>query len=100
MKKCLAASALALSPFVASAQADPADPTAPVVSTAYQSLFTANRAPVDETGSPNEKWRSANDLVGSIGGHAAIMKRTGEATAGKEETAVQPRAPADSHKHH
>jgi hypothetical protein len=91
---------------------DPADPRAAVPPALYESVFARTSQPKPEQGdvAPDKVWRSANDTVAGVPGHAghgagpaaasghAHAWHTAPAPAPKEKPAVQPAA--DHSKHH
>jgi hypothetical protein len=54
---------------------NPAAPTAPLH---YESVFSAYRASFEEDTSPDTVWRSVNDEMGKLGGHAGHMKASAD----------------------
>ena len=113
-KKWLAVSAIALLPFAAAAQnalpqPDPLDPDVSVQASTYQSAFLNYRTIGEETGAPDQAWRSANDEMGRLGGHAGHLKDEPAASPPSGAVGVAPaenvpapsrKAPADHSKHH
>lgn len=78
-KQWLAVAAWALLPMAASAQQEqanynPADANAPVNAMPYESAFKSFRSSSDEQATPDKVWRTANDEMGKLGGHAGHMK--------------------------
>ena len=78
-KQWLAVAALALLPIAASAQQEqarynPSDANAPVKSAPYESAFNGFRAASDNQESADKVWRTPNDEMGKLGGHAGQMK--------------------------
>lgn len=49
---------------------DPVDARASGAPFTYESAFTSYRAAPEEQASPDTSWRAANDMVGTLGGHA------------------------------
>ena len=77
-------------------QPNPADPSAAVPVTEYQSAFTGYRKPQFEQ---KLDWRQANDTVRDVGGHAGALK---DQPPGKYESApgTAVSAPGASHQGH
>ncbi len=65
------------------AAGDPADASAPVPSTHYQSPFTDYRVLGDDK---HVGWRDANDTVGKIGGWRAYAREASDAAKAREAT--------------
>jgi hypothetical protein len=107
-KQWLALAAWVLVPVAAIAQEKqtqpaPTDATAPVTAISYESAFTGYRTPSDEGNTPDKVWRSANEEMGKLGGHAGQMKDGASQPTGTSSAA--PSAPAqggvvDHSKHH
>jgi hypothetical protein len=74
----------------AAKQWNPADPGAPAGAFRYESAFDNYRAATAES-QPVKAWRSANDEMGKLGGHAGHMKEA----AGQAAT-VAPREANDA----
>lgn len=77
-KQWLAAVAWVVVPMTATAQQKqaPFAPTDANATTAigYESAFKGYRASRDEEKTPDKVWRSANEEMGRLGGHAGQMK--------------------------
>lgn len=71
-------------------QSNPADPGAPTGVFRYESAFGSYRAATEES-QPAKAWRSANDDMGKLGGHAGHMKE-----AAGQATTVAPREANDA----
>lgn len=110
-KKWLAAAAWALAPVVAAAaqkqaQPNPVDAAAPSGAVAYESAFRNYRTSSDASETPDKTWRSANEQVGRLAGHAGHMKdgedNAVQSAASPEESSAAPQegGAADHHKHH
>ncbi|WP_194724757.1 hypothetical protein [Noviherbaspirillum malthae] len=77
-RQWLAVAAWGLLPIAALAQQEqakynPADASAPVNAVPYESAFKGFRSNGDEQASPDKIWRSVNDEMGKLGGHAGHM---------------------------
>ncbi len=71
-------------------QSNPADPGAPTGKFRYESAFGNYRAATGES-QPAKAWRSANDEMGKLGGHAGHMKE-----AAGPATTIAPREANDA----
>ncbi|WP_293776930.1 hypothetical protein [uncultured Oxalicibacterium sp.] len=82
---------LAATVACAHAQPNPADPAQAGMVTTYQSAF-ADYLPHQDPPVPSlEKWRAANDLVGTLGGHAGHIANEAESDdAGAHHHAAPP----------
>jgi predicted small lipoprotein YifL len=81
----------------------PADATSPVSAISYESAFKSYRTSTDESPSPDKVWRSANDDMGRLGGHAGHMKASEAqppASSSADNAETKHRSPADHSKHH
>ncbi|MEC4722889.1 MULTISPECIES: hypothetical protein [Noviherbaspirillum] len=106
-KQWLAVAAWVCVPLAASAQQqtqpNPLDANAPTAAVSYESAFKNFRASNDEGTTPDKLWRSANDEMGKIGGHAGHMKDAGStpvAPANANTPAPQQGGAVDHSKHH
>ena len=107
-KQWLALAAWVLVPVATIAQEKqtqyaPTNAAAPVTAISYESAFKGYRSPSDEGNTPDKVWRSANEEMGKLGGHAGQMKDSPSQPAGTSNAA--PSAPAqggavDHSKHH
>ncbi|WP_151638761.1 hypothetical protein [Noviherbaspirillum aerium] len=81
----------------------PTDAAAPITAIGYESAFKGYRSPSDEGNTPDKVWRSANEEMGKLGGHAGQMKESPSQPAGASNavpsTPVQGGA-VDHSKHH
>lgn len=85
-KQWLAVAAWVCVPVAASAQQqqtppNPLDANAPTAAVTYESAFKNYRTSTDDSATPDKVWRSANEEMGRIGGHAGHMKDAGSAPA-------------------
>jgi hypothetical protein len=100
VKQWLAVGVLASLPFAATAQQapqqpNPLDANATVPASTYESAFKNYQSTADEQASPDKAWRSANDEMAKLGGHAGHMKDDAPPSS------VPARAvPMDHSKHH
>ncbi|MEN3297480.1 MAG: hypothetical protein V7642_6733 [Burkholderiales bacterium] len=90
---------LALLPLAVTAQEkqqplDPWNASAAVPASTYESPFKNYKPAADEPESPEKTWRTANDEVGRLGGHAGHMKVETSASA------PAPATPRDHGKRH
>jgi hypothetical protein len=106
-KQWLAVAAWALLPMAASAQQEqakynPADANAPFNAVPYESAFKGFRSSSDEQSSPDKVWRTANDEMGKLGGHAGHMKsgQSQPAASSAEKTSEKQGNAVDHSKHH
>jgi hypothetical protein len=109
LKQWFAVSVLTSLPFAATAQQTPQQPGPPdanatVPASAYESAFKNYRAAANEQESPeleespDKTWRTANDEMAKLGGHAGHMKDA-PASSMSPSTPAQA-APVDHGKHH
>jgi hypothetical protein len=80
-KQWLAVVAWVVVPMTATAQQKhpqfaPTDANAPITNIGYESAFKGYRASGDEEKTPDKVWRSANEEMGRLGGHAGQMKNS------------------------
>lgn len=78
-RQWLALAAWVLVPVAAVAQEKqtqvvPTDAAAPVTAITYESAFKGYRSLTDDGNTPDKVWRSANQEMGKLGGHAGQMK--------------------------
>jgi hypothetical protein len=81
---------------------DPASVTAPATPAGYQSAFAGYQA-LQEISEPTpENWRSVNDEVGQVGGHAGHIKEATPLpqTAPRNQAPKQESRPVDQHMQH
>lgn len=93
----LAIAVLAFMPLAAHAQqttrhSDPADPNASVPASDYVSAFRNYRAAADAGEAPDKIWRTVNDTVGQLKGHAGHIAQ--DHASGPEQAA------SEHHEHH
>jgi hypothetical protein len=106
LQQWLALAAMASLPFAAAAEqkqseSNPADPSAPASAFRYESAFKSYRTPSDEGQAPDKIWRSTNDEMEKLGGHAGHIKADGDAAPSTKAEITQPIAsPSDHSKHH
>lgn len=105
-KQWLAVAAWAFLPLAASAQQkqdpNPADPSAPVSSIRYESVFKTFRSSQEDGPAPDKAWRSANEEMGRLGGHVGHMKE-GALPPGASpiaDTPAQKQGATEHSKHH
>lgn len=77
----LAFAAISVAPAVYAAQnqtaiSDPADPAGAATSFRYESVFSGYSSADKEDTAPDKVWRSANEEMGRLGGHAGHMKNS------------------------
>lgn len=89
----LPVAALAQNNSPASAQADPG---APAKQARYESAFANYRPVGNEEKTPDQIWRSANDEVGRLGGHAGHIR----GSSGNERSEPAQATPDAHGKHH
>lgn len=107
-KQWLALSACAALPLTVFAQQEratynPTDANAPVIVVPYESAFKGFRTANGDEPSPDKTWRSANDEMGKLGGHAGHMKaeQAQPATSSAVKSApARPDSAVDHSKHH
>jgi len=108
-RKWLALAAWALLPLAATAQEKHSSSTTPGTAAVsgstleYRSVFADYRAFHEEKATPDKLWRSANEEMGILGGHAGHMKDAVGATptVSKQEPAAAAQSGAMNHgKHH
>lgn len=68
------AAPLSLAAQEKSQHVDPTDPAAASTSSQYQSVFDNYQPMADESQTPDQTWRAANEEMGKIGGHAGHIK--------------------------
>ena len=95
-KQCLALGILASLSLAATAQQAPHQPgpldvNAPVPAPAYASAFNSYQGATDSGETPDKIWRSANDEVGRLGGHAGHMN--GADARASQAAPARPAAP-------
>lgn len=69
----------------------------------YQSAFADYRAFTEEGATPDKQWRSANEEMGKLGGHAGHMKDASAVTpasSGEGPPAAAKQSGAMNHDHH
>jgi hypothetical protein len=107
-KQWFALGACAALPFAVLAEQkhpayNPTDVHAPVIVVPYESAFKGFRTASDDEPSPDKAWRSANDEMGKLGGHAGHMKaeQAQPATSSAVKSApARPDSAVDHSKHH
>ena len=107
-RKWLALAAWALLPLAATAQ-EKHSPIAPRTaaslggSVEYQSAFADYRAFTEEGATPDKQWRSANQEMGKLGGHAGHIKDAPAVTpiaSSEEPPAAAKQSRGMNHDHH
>ena len=96
-----ATAVLAVLPLSAAAQKEqthslPDDPAAKVPVFVYRSAFLQYRRAADDTVSPDKLWRSANEEMRGLGGHAGHLSDAPGSEPGNAESKA---APAVTHTH-
>lgn len=104
-----ALAAVAVMPLLAAAQAprsDPANPAEVVGAPRYESAFKDYQPLAEAAESPDEVWRSMNDEMARLGGHAGHIREAGAeaaaapATSSPPERGSQPEAQPSGHGMH
>lgn len=76
---------------------------APVNAAPYESAFKGFRSSGDEQASPDKVWRTANDEMAKLGGHAGHMKSSESqpaASSGAGNASAKQGNAVDHSKHH
>jgi hypothetical protein len=120
-RQWFAALAMAALPFAVCAQQnqtypDVTNPAAPTAPLRYESVFSTYQSSKEDESTPDTVWRSANDAMGTLGGHVAQVNGNAKANADSVVEPARGRAtnakaddkpdarpegkPADHSKHH
>jgi hypothetical protein len=101
----LALAAFSVTPFALATNEDagvvnPTSPAAPTPSFQYKSVLDSYQPIAEDDATPGKRWRTANEEVARIGGHAGYMKiqqASPQVSRQQESPAAEPAASAPSH---